>query len=175
MVMPFEGDGCYTQGFLRIPVEAGGGVSGFTKDKELWLSAIDFTCRFSRFPMKESRAELMLFMGKSDSSIVMGHFPDFDKKTERNAYIRAINTLKPGDKPVGGEDLTVSPGRYDNTVQVHGNMEAVAVVKADLVAALKNMSTERHARVLIEGDKRKALVLTDSNKDKVVTLAGIKL
>lgn len=169
LMVPFHGDACFSQGFLRVPVEAGGGVTGFVKDKELWLSAIDFTCRFKSYPNSYSEEDVKYLLG-AGNIVPVGKFPDFDKKTERNAYIRKINAASEVVS-VGG--ITVEPGQGNSTVIVKANDTVMQLSRADLVLALKNMSSGVSIAKSDNG-KRIAAVLTDSQSDKIIVLAGIK-
>ncbi len=173
LVVPFKGDACFSQGFMRIPVEAGGGVTGFAKHDELWLSAIDFTCKFKNYASKYDEQSVKDILG-AGNLIPMGNFPDFDKKTDRNAYIRQINSMKLGvDGPVTVGNITVEPGPNDLTVTVTSNGNSLQLLKADLVLALRNMGSGV-SMVKSSNSNRVAGVLTDSHNDKIVVLAGIR-
>lgn len=169
LVVPFQGNACFSQGFLRVPVEAGGGVTGFVKDEDLWLSAIDFTCRFKKYENHYSEQEVKDLLG-AGNIVPFGRFPNFDKKTERNAYIRKINANN-DVVSVGG--ITVEPSDNSLIVSVTCNGNSIRLFKADLVLALKHMASDICMSKSDNGD-RVAAVFTDSKNDKIVVLAGIK-
>lgn len=174
LVLPFAGKGKFNQGFLRIPLDAGGGVTGFSKDNELWLSAIDFVCRFKPHDGQNIDQDDMNRLMGLNSTDDLGIFPVFNKKTERNAYIKLINMLEPGYQSISNGNINILPGASPKTITIAGPTQQITVIKADLVGALRNMSDGVRARVVNENGSTTSVVLADSSKDKVVVLAGCR-
>lgn len=170
-IVPFKGTGAFSQGFLRIPLETNGGVTAFSEDGCLCLSAIDFTCRFKPQETTVTDEEISRLMG-GDTLVDIVQFPSFAKITERNAYVRSLSLMLPSSKSITAGDATVSPTPVEGYLKVSGPTESVTIPRSELVLVLRNMVDTVTLKAIRSG-RVSGAVFYDSNKDKIVAIGEL--